>query len=69
MRLVIHRTYKCVVIAEVTATLDTPLEYIAYLRKFNVEIDMQDAVKDIVVGDEITLTLPIEMDYSLSHDV
>lgn len=66
MRLVIYRTYKCNVIATVDTEVNTPLEYIAYLRKFNVQIDMQDAVKDIVVGEQIDLTLPIEMDYYLN---
>ena len=67
MRLVIYRTYKCDVIATVDTIVNTPLEYIAYLRKFNVDIDMQDAVKDIVAGEQIDLTLPIEMEYSLSN--
>lgn len=66
MKLVIHRTYQFEVIATAEAVMSTPLEYIAYLKKFNVEIDMIDAVKDIVADEEITLTLPIEMDYSIN---
>ena len=66
MKLVIYRTFKSEVVATSEVTLRTAEEYIAYLRKFNVQIDMKDAVKDIVVGEQVDLTLPLEMDYSLS---
>lgn len=66
MRLVIYRTYSNSIIATAETTVNTPQEYIAYLAKFNVEIDMQDALSDILAGEEVTLSLPLEMDYSLS---
>ena len=69
MKLVIHRTYKLQVVAVVNTVVTTPVEYITYLRKLNVEIDMLDAIKDIVANQQVDLTLPIEMDYDLSMDV
>lgn len=65
MRLVIYRTYNSSVIVTAETTVDTPQEYIAYLAKFNVQIDMQDALSDILADEEVTLTLPLEMDYSV----
>lgn len=65
MKLTIYRTYNRELVATVSTVVSTPEEYIAYLRKFNVQIDMIDAVKDIVAGEQVDLTLPLEMEYNL----
>ena len=65
MKLIIHRTLKAAVVATVSAELNTTFEYMQILRKFNVEISHEDAMRDILEGDEVDLTVPIESDYRL----
>lgn len=65
MILVIHRTLKKAVIATVQTELTTPFTYMQYLRKFNVEISYEDAMRDIAEDVQVDLTLPIESDYRL----
>ena len=65
MKVVINRTYKAQLVSTENTEVNSPLEYISFLKKFNVEIDMVDAIKDIIADEEVCLSLPVEMDYAV----
>ena len=65
MNLIIFKTLKNAVIATVELQVNTPVEYMQFMRKFNMDVLYQYAAHIIATEKSLTISVPLETDFAL----